>query len=155
MLTHTPVWQLFVRDYLGEPVPETWILLKQETVSGSGISWAICECAPCSAQITTPTPHHSVFTAGCPSCCLTNSVKALKAFNVQPLNVNQQTGQSLNVNATVQFVDRTAAHHDVAHCRSVSTGTQLLSWWQAALLQAGCTTAVACTDLVQGASLCT
>ena len=37
------------------------ILLKQETVSGSGISWAICKSAPHSRQITTPAPHHSVF----------------------------------------------------------------------------------------------
>ena len=42
----------------GKPI---WILLKQETVSGSGISWAVCKSAPCSRQITTPTPHHSVF----------------------------------------------------------------------------------------------
>ena len=54
--------------------------MKQETVSGSGISWAICKFAPRSRQITTPAPHHSVFLqAGCPSCCPTNSVKALKA----------------------------------------------------------------------------
>jgi len=39
-----------------------WILLKQETVSGSGISWAICKSAPRFRQITTPAPHHSVFT---------------------------------------------------------------------------------------------
>ena len=38
-----------------------WISLKQETVSGSGISWAICKSAPRSRQITTPVPHHSVF----------------------------------------------------------------------------------------------
>jgi len=37
------------------------ILLKQETMSGSGISWAICKSAPRSRQITTPAPHHSVF----------------------------------------------------------------------------------------------
>ena len=36
-------------------------LLKQETVSGSGISWAICKSAPRSRQITTPAPDHSVF----------------------------------------------------------------------------------------------
>jgi len=36
-------------------------LLKQETMSGSGISWAICKSAPRSRQITTPAPHHSVF----------------------------------------------------------------------------------------------
>ena len=38
-----------------------WILLKQETVSGSGISWAVCKSAPHSRQITMPAPHHSVF----------------------------------------------------------------------------------------------
>jgi len=43
-------------------VKPIWILLKQETVSGSGISWAICKSAPRSRQITMPTPHHSVFT---------------------------------------------------------------------------------------------
>ena len=42
----------------GKPI---WILLKQETVSGSGINWAICKSAPRSRQITTPAPHHSVF----------------------------------------------------------------------------------------------
>jgi len=52
----------FVRDYLGEPVQEPiWILLKQETVIGSCIRWGICKSAPCSRQITTPAPHHSVF----------------------------------------------------------------------------------------------
>ena len=56
------------------------ILLKQEKVSGSGISWAICKSAPSSRQITMPATHHSVFLqAGCPSCRPTNSVKALKA----------------------------------------------------------------------------
>ena len=42
-------------------VKPIWILLKQETVSGSGISWAICKSATHSRQITTPAPHHSVF----------------------------------------------------------------------------------------------
>ena len=37
------------------------ILLKQETVSGSVISWAICKSAPRSRQTTTPAPHNSVF----------------------------------------------------------------------------------------------
>jgi len=53
-------------------------LLEQETVSGSGISWAICKSAPCPRQ-----PHQnptlSFFTGGCPSCRPTNSIKALKA----------------------------------------------------------------------------
>jgi len=42
-------------------VKPIWILLKQETVSSSGISWVICKSAPRSRQITTPAPHHSVF----------------------------------------------------------------------------------------------
>jgi len=36
-------------------------LLKQETVNGCGISWAICKSAPRSSQITMPVPHRSVF----------------------------------------------------------------------------------------------
>jgi len=40
-------------------VKPVWIILKQETVSGSGISWAICKSAPRSSQL--PAPHHSVF----------------------------------------------------------------------------------------------
>ena len=42
-------------------VKPIWILLKQETISGSGISWTICKSAPQSRQITTPAPHRSVF----------------------------------------------------------------------------------------------
>jgi len=61
-------------------VQQIWILLKQETVSGSGISWDICKSATRSRQITMPAPHHSVFLqSGCPSSHPTNSVKALKA----------------------------------------------------------------------------
>ena len=47
----------------GKPI---WILLKQETVSGSGIGWTICKSAPCSRQITMPAPHNSVFTGRMP-----------------------------------------------------------------------------------------
>jgi len=47
----------------GKPI---WILLKQETVSGSGISRAICKSASHSRQITMPAPHHSVFTGRMP-----------------------------------------------------------------------------------------
>ena len=83
--THTRLTALF----LGLPrwagtkkVKPIWILLKQETVSGSGISWAICKSASRSRQITMPAPHQSSFLqAGCPSCHPTNSVKALKANN--------------------------------------------------------------------------
>ena len=43
-----------------------WILLKQETVSGSGISWAICKSVPCSRQTTTPAPTTLFFTGQMP-----------------------------------------------------------------------------------------
>jgi len=33
----------------------------QETVGGSGISWAICKSAPRPRQIPAPAPHHSIF----------------------------------------------------------------------------------------------
>ena len=59
------------------------ILLKQETMSGSGISWATCKSASRSRQITMPVPHQSSFLqAGCPSWCPTNSVKAPKAITI-------------------------------------------------------------------------
>ena len=58
-LTHSPV----SRPRWGgtRKVKPIWILLKQETVSGSGISWAIRKSAPSSRQITMPAPHHSLF----------------------------------------------------------------------------------------------
>ena len=66
--THTHTHTSFNGPFPGLPrwagtrkVEPIWILLKQETVSGSGISSAICRCAPRSRQITTPAPHHSVF----------------------------------------------------------------------------------------------
>ena len=36
-----------------------WIILKEQTVSGIRISWAMCKSAPCSEQITMPAPHRS------------------------------------------------------------------------------------------------
>jgi len=72
------VWTIVLRHT--HTHTHTHLLLKQETVSGSGISWAVCKSAPHSRQITMPALHHSVFLqTGCPSCHPTNSVKALKA----------------------------------------------------------------------------
>ena len=62
--THTHLTALFpgLPGWGGtREVKPIWILLKQETVSGSGVSWAICKSAPRSRQITMPAPHHSVF----------------------------------------------------------------------------------------------
>jgi len=59
----------------GKPI---WILQKQKTVSGSGISWATCKSVLRLRQIATPAPPPlSFLQAGCPSCRPTNSVKAL------------------------------------------------------------------------------
>ena len=41
-------------------------LLEQETVSGSGISWAICKSEPCPREITKPAFHPSFFTGRMP-----------------------------------------------------------------------------------------
>ena len=60
-----------------------WILLKQETVSGSGISWQLGHMQVCTSLQTdnhASTPPLSFLQAGCPSCRPTNSVKALKAY---------------------------------------------------------------------------
>ena len=64
LFTHTRLTALFpgLPRWAGtRKVKPIWILLKQETMSGSGISWAICKSAPRSRQITMPAPHHSVF----------------------------------------------------------------------------------------------
>ena len=67
--THTRLMALF----LGLPgwaatrkVKPISILLKQETVSGSSISWTICKFASRSRQINMPVPHHSFFTSRMP-----------------------------------------------------------------------------------------
>ena len=62
--THTRLTALFpgLPRWAGtRKVKPIWILLKQETMSGSGISWARCKSAPSPRQTTTPAPHHSIF----------------------------------------------------------------------------------------------
>ena len=56
-----------------------WILLKQETVSGSGISWAICKLAPRPRQNKhASTPPLSFLQAGCSFCRPTRQPTATK-----------------------------------------------------------------------------
>ena len=67
--THTRLTALFpgLPRWAGtRKVKPISILLEQETVSGSGISWAIGKSAPRSRQTTTPAPHRSVFTGRMP-----------------------------------------------------------------------------------------
>ena len=62
--THTRLTALFpgLPGWAGtRKVKPIWILLKQETVSSSGISWAICKSASRSRQKTMPVPYHSFF----------------------------------------------------------------------------------------------
>ena len=61
-------------------VKSIWILLKQETVSGSGISWAIWKSAPRSGQITMPTPHHSVFTCRMPFLSINQQCQSTDSY---------------------------------------------------------------------------
>ena len=59
--THTRLTAICLSLPGTRKVKPIWILLKQETVSGSGISWAIWKSAPRSRQITTSAPHYSSF----------------------------------------------------------------------------------------------
>ena len=66
-------------------VKPMWILLKQETVSGSGISWAICKSASRSRRITMLPPHPllplSFLQAGCPFCWVKANIKRTRNQN--------------------------------------------------------------------------
>ena len=87
-------------------VKPIWILLKQETVSGSGISWAIGKSAPCSRQITMPAPHHSVFTGWMPfqSPNQQRQSGAIYKNNIQGLGVLQQYSSVRGDQGVVWFV---------------------------------------------------
>ena len=77
-----------------------WILLKQETVSGSGIRWAICVCTSLQTDNHASTPPLSFLQTGCPSCHPTNSLKALKAkpHSLQPATYSGTTRDVLDNN---------------------------------------------------------
>jgi len=72
--THTHTHTRFTALFPGLPrwastrrIQPISILVKQETVSDSGISWAICQSAPCSRQTTTSAPHPDALPAGQPT----------------------------------------------------------------------------------------
>ena len=63
IITRLTALFLGLRGWAGtRKVKPIWILLEQETVSGSGISWTICKSAPRSRWITMPVPHQSICT---------------------------------------------------------------------------------------------
>jgi len=90
-------------------VKPIWILLEQKTVSGSGISWAICKSAPRSRQITTTALHCSSFLqAACPSCRPSNSVKPLNVvYKRMKILASLQLGHSVYplVNSRCNYVE--------------------------------------------------
>ena len=78
--THLTAFLLGLPGWAGtRKVKPILISLKQETVSGSGISWAICKSTSLQADNHASKPPLSFLPAGCPSCRPTNSIKALKA----------------------------------------------------------------------------
>ena len=80
------------------------ILLKQEIVSDSGISWAICKSAPCSRQITMPVhPTTQFLQARCPSCRPTNSVKALKAYHSSKFHLISERNEKKDNSESMQL----------------------------------------------------
>jgi len=98
-------------------------LLKQETVSGSGISWAICKSAPHSIQITMPATHHSVFTGRMPFLP-PNRVKALKGIKVTQVTANHCGRQArggeyyrlaINISGVKLFFCKTKPQSSYAH----------------------------------------
>jgi len=60
------------------------ILLKQETVSGNGINWAMCKSTSRSRHITMPVPHHSSFFYR-PEALLAAQPTASKHWRLMPL----------------------------------------------------------------------
>ena len=87
-----------------------------------GISWTICKSfAPLSRQITTPVPHHSVFTGR----MQTNSIKALKAVMLTARNkqTKLECGPMPNVMVALPNVGgalcSTPQSLACAHCSSV------------------------------------
>jgi len=66
-------------------VKPIWTLLKQETVSGSSISWAICKSAPRSRQITTSAPHHSFFTGWMPFLLPNQQCQSTEGIKMQSI----------------------------------------------------------------------
>jgi len=75
------VWDYLVSQYQKGKTKINLDFLEQETMSGSGISWATCKSAPHPCQHPTTQFLH----ARCPSCRPTNSIKALKALSLNDM----------------------------------------------------------------------
>ena len=113
-----------------------WVLLKQETVSGSGISWAVCKSAPRSRQITTPAPHRSVFYRS-------DTLPAAQPTASERWMTSQLKQQ---ISKRWYLLSSTTPRSQCAVCLQPMTSTQSLCWrcWASSAFQcptvsAGCT----------------
>jgi len=68
-------------------VKPIWILLEQETVSGSAISWTICKSAPCSRQITMPSPNTQFFTGRMPFLPPNQQHQSTEGYSVKAVSL--------------------------------------------------------------------
>ena len=108
--THTRLTALFLGLYQKGK-------LKQETVSGSGISWDICKSAPHSRQITTPAPHRSVFTGRMPLLPPKQQRQSTEGMYVRPACCKTDSAQ--NVNTVVTSTNTSRRHYAVSSCHSL------------------------------------
>jgi len=90
-------------------VEPMWILLKQDTVSGSGISWDICKSATRSRLITMPAPHHSVFFTGRVSFLPPNQQRQRTEGSIYTRNTMQVRRQASQLTASVCSLECTFA----------------------------------------------
>ena len=84
-----------------------WILLKQETVSVSGISWAICKSAPRSRQITTPITQFFYRLDALPAAQPTASKHWIKLVSTKSIQYLHNRASS-----TCHFEQRWLVEHD-------------------------------------------
>ena len=103
--THTCLTALCpgLRGWAGtRKVKPIWILLKQERVSGSGISWAICKSASRSRQITTPAPTTQFFTGRMPFLPPNQQHQSTEGFSSTYSRINYSCCCSSQVYTTYQ-----------------------------------------------------
>ena len=79
---------------------------------GSGISWTICKrSAPRSRQITTPTPHHSIFTGRTLFLMPKQQCQSNEGFSLTSVNY----GINSNIRALTLLVGRQTEHPACKH----------------------------------------
>jgi len=96
-----------------------WILLKQETVSGSGISWAICKSASHPRQINTPAPHQ-FFTGRMPFLLPNQQHQSTEGKRAKLLNNTWQTSTVASIIMLIMDYNETLPKSDVANIILVS-----------------------------------